>query len=112
VLWLDQAVRGFERVGTKAADMLGRVADKLADMICDLFAPTPQSRLLSPEERAERQGLEAEIEASQERRDYRDRERRQRLTSTMASLDYSREQDQEQEHDYGRTRERTRPGPR
>jgi hypothetical protein len=106
---LDQTVRGFERLGIKAADMLGNVAGKLADAICDLFSPTPQTRLLSPEEKAERHALETEIAASQERRDARDREQRERLASVMASLDYSRSQEQEQSLE--RTRERTRPGP-
>jgi hypothetical protein len=111
LLWLDQTVRGFDRIGTKAADMFGRVAGKLVDMICDLFDPNPQSRMLSPEERAERQALEAELEAAQERRDYRDREQRQRLASVVASLEYDRRQ-REQEQTLERTRERTRPGPR
>jgi hypothetical protein len=110
LLWLDQTVRGFERIGTRAADMFGRVAGKLADMVCDLFDPNPQSRLLSPEERAERQALEAEIEAAQEQRDFRDREQRQRLASVMESLDYDRRQ-REQEQSLERTRERTRRGP-
>jgi hypothetical protein len=111
VLWLDQTVRGFERIGTQAADMFGRVAGKLVDMICDLFDPNPQSRMLSPEDRAARQALEAELEAAQEQRDYRDRERRQRLASVVESLEYDRRQ-REQEQSQERTRERTRPGPR
>jgi hypothetical protein len=95
LLWLDQTVHGFERIGTKAADMFGRVAGKLADIVCDLFDPNPQSRLLSPEERAERQALEDEIEAAQDLRDLRDlrdREQRQRLASVMESLNYDRSQ--------------------
>jgi hypothetical protein len=109
LLWLDQAVHGFERVGTRAADMLGSVAGKLADMVCDLISPSPQTRLLSSEEKAERRALESEIEAAQELRDLRDREQRERLASVMASLDYSRSHSHEQSIE--RTRERTRPGP-
>jgi hypothetical protein len=96
LLWLDQAVRGFERVGTKTADLFGRIAGKLADMVC-LFAPDPKARLLSPEERAERQALEDEIEAAQELRDYRDREQRQRFSSVIASLDHDRQQREQEQ---------------